>query len=55
MNAVISTKILKQHADDFPKPVRNLIQQEPDFADVERFITDLGTLERLLRLNKGGN
>lgn len=51
----ISTKTLKGHADEFPEPVRSLIQQEPDFADTERLIVDLGTLEKLLRLKKEVN
>ena len=55
MNAVISTKILKQHANDFPEPVRSLILQESDFVDAEGLITNVGTFEKLLRLNKGGN
>ena len=55
MNSVISTRILKQHAEEFPEPVRSLILQESDFADTERLITDLGTLEKLLQLKRGGN
>jgi hypothetical protein len=51
----ISTRILKQHANDFPEPVRSLILQESDFVDAERLITNVGTFEKLLRLNKGGN
>jgi hypothetical protein len=53
--AETSTRILKEHANDFPEPVRSLISQEPDFADSERLITDLGTFEKLLLLKNGGN
>jgi hypothetical protein len=55
MNSNISTRILKQHANEFPEPVRSLILQEPDFSDMERLITDIGTFEKLLRLKIGGN
>jgi hypothetical protein len=48
----ISTRTLKGHAGEFPEPVRSLIMQEPDFADPERLVTDLGTFERLLKINK---
>jgi hypothetical protein len=51
----ISTRALKGYADEFPEPVKSLILQEPDFTDTERFITDLGTFERLLKLNKEGD
>ena len=50
----IFTRILKQHANEFPEPVRSLILQEPDFTEMERLVSDLGTLERLLKL-KGVN
>ena len=55
MNSVISTRILKQHAEEFPEPVRSLILQESDFVDAERLVTDLGTFEKLLRLKKEVN
>ena len=55
MKSIISTRILKQHAEEFPEPVRSLILQESDFVDAERLVTDLGTFEKLLLLKNGGN
>lgn len=55
MTNVISTRILKQHANEFPEPVRSLILQEPDLSDMERLISDIGTFEKLLQLKIGGN
>lgn len=50
----ISTRPLKQHGDEFPEPVRSLIQQEPEIIDLERFINDFGTFERIIKLQKEG-
>ena len=52
MASEISIKLLKQHAIEFPEPLRGLIQQEPEFMDSDRLINDLGTFEKLLKLRE---
>lgn len=48
----INTRILKQHADQFPEPVRTLILQENEKVDMEKLLADIGTFEKILKLNK---
>lgn len=51
----ISTRILKQHANEFPEPIRTLILQESEKMDTEKLLADLGTFEKILRLNRGAD
>lgn len=52
MQTEIPTKILKQHADEFPDPVSTLIRELKDSEDSEKLIADLGTFERILKLDR---
>ena len=53
MQTEMSIGILKQHAEEFPEPVRTLILQENEKVGTEKLLADLGTFERILRLKKG--
>lgn len=53
MQTEMSIGILKQHAEEFPEPVRTLILQEKERVEIENLLADLGTFERILRLKKG--
>ena len=52
LQSEISINILKQHAEEFPEPVRTLILQEKERVEIEKLLADLGTFETILRLKK---
>ena len=52
MPSLLELRVLKDKASEFPDPVRSLILGERDSLDVEDFLSQVSTWERVLKLSE---
>lgn len=52
---IVELRFMKDVAPEFPSPVKELIMSEPDVMDIDKFLADFETWEKLLRINGNKN